>query len=96
MIARLGPTTWDDFDGNCVHDLQSHVIVALLDTMAIEIEVRDYLQVIRIEDAIYALAKKAQKPRVLNGCTQMRHEQLPAASARLGDCATWSLIWTAR
>ncbi|WP_375281635.1 Gfo/Idh/MocA family protein [Pseudooctadecabacter sp.] len=57
----LAPDTWDGFGGDCVHHLQSHVISGLLDGSAFENEAADYLQVIRIEDAIYASAKTGQK-----------------------------------
>ena len=64
MTEILGPNTWDGFGGDCVHHLQSHVISGLLDGTEFENEAAEYLQVIRIEEAIYASAAKGQKLRV--------------------------------
>ena len=64
MTEILGPNTWDGFSGDCVHHLQSHVISGLLDGTEFENEAAEYLQVIRIEEAIYASAAKGQKLRV--------------------------------
>ncbi|MEM9970884.1 MAG: Gfo/Idh/MocA family oxidoreductase [Pseudomonadota bacterium] len=51
--ALLGPDTWEGFGGDCVNALQSHVISGLVDGTTLENTARDYLQVLRIEDAIY-------------------------------------------
>jgi predicted dehydrogenase len=57
----LAPNTWDGFGGDCVHHLQSHVISGLLDGTGFENEASDYLQVIRIEEAIYASSEDGRK-----------------------------------
>lgn len=44
------------FGGDCVHALQSHVVAALRDGTPVENTARAYLEVIRIEEAIYASA----------------------------------------
>jgi predicted dehydrogenase len=64
MTPVLGPNTWDGFGGDCVHHLQSHVICGILDGTKFENEARDYLAIIRIEEAIYASADRAQKLKV--------------------------------
>jgi predicted dehydrogenase len=64
MTTVLGPNTKQGFGGDCVHSLQSHVICGILDGTKLENEARVYLQVIRIEEAIYASAEKAQKLKV--------------------------------
>ncbi|ASJ74156.1 Gfo/Idh/MocA family protein [Granulosicoccus antarcticus] len=64
MKTLLGPNTREGFGGDCVHSLQSHVICGILDGTKFENEAREYLQVIRIEEAIYASADKAQKLKV--------------------------------
>lgn len=64
MTQMLGPNTRDGFGGDCVHYLQSHVIAGLMQGTPFENEARDYLQVIRIENAIYASADKGQKLKV--------------------------------
>lgn len=61
LIEVLGPNTWNGFGGDCVHHLQSHVVAGLLDGATFENEARAYLQVIRIENAIYASAQEARK-----------------------------------
>ncbi len=55
---------WDGFGGDCVHALQNHVISGLLEGTPLENQARDYLQVIRIEEAIYASAKEGRKMRL--------------------------------
>lgn len=57
----LAPNTWDGFGGDCVHHLQSHVISGLLDGTGFENEASDYLQVIRIEEAIYTSSEDGRK-----------------------------------
>lgn len=64
MAPVLGANAWNGFGGDCVHHLQSHVICGILDGTEFENEARDYLQVIRIEEAIYASANKARKLKV--------------------------------
>lgn len=49
-----GADSWDGFGGDCVHALQSHVIAAMRGVGALENEAADYLNVLRIKDAIYA------------------------------------------
>jgi D-apiose dehydrogenase len=57
----LPPDAWDGFGGDCVHALQSHVIAAMQNGAPLENEARDYLQVIEIENAIYASAATGRK-----------------------------------
>ncbi len=57
----LPADTWDGFGGDCVHALQSHVIAALAAGTPPENTARDYLEVLRIRDAIYASAKAGTK-----------------------------------
>lgn len=69
-FSTMDPTTvlaaeeWEGFGGDCVHHLQSHVICGILDGTKFENEARDYLTVIRIEEAIYASADKERKLKV--------------------------------
>lgn len=49
------------FGGDCVHALQSHVVTALRSGIPAENTARDYLEVIRIEEAIYASAAEGRK-----------------------------------
>ncbi|MFK7870754.1 MAG: Gfo/Idh/MocA family protein [Roseobacter sp.] len=60
----LPPDTWEGFGGDCVHFLQSHVVAALQTGAPLENTARDYLEVIRIKDAIYASAAAGTKVRV--------------------------------
>lgn len=62
----LPPDTWDGFGGDCVHALQSHVVLGLLDSAPLENTARDYLTVAQIEAAIYRSAETGQK-QVLRG-----------------------------
>lgn len=57
----LPPDTWDGFGGDCVHALQSHVVSGLLDGKPLENRADDYLDVVRIEEAIYLSAETGQK-----------------------------------
>jgi len=50
----LPADSWNGFGGDCVHALQSHVISGVLDGGPLENVARDYLDVIKIEQAIYA------------------------------------------
>jgi len=53
----LKADTWDGFGGDCVHALQSHVVQAVLDGQPLENMAEDYLDVIQIEQTIYASAR---------------------------------------
>ncbi len=50
-----------NFGGDCVHRLQNHLVSGLLHGTILENKAQDYLRVLRIEQAIYASAKKGQK-----------------------------------
>lgn len=60
----LAPDTFDGFGGDCTHALQSHVISGLIDAQPLENLATDYLNVIRVEQAIYRSAKIGQKVKV--------------------------------
>lgn len=60
----LAADTWDGFGGDCVHALQAHVISALRHGTALENTARDYLDVIKVKDAIYASARTGTKVRI--------------------------------
>ena len=60
----LSPDRWDGFGGDCVHQLQSHVVSGLLDGAQLENRARDYLAVIEIEEAIYHSAETGAKIRL--------------------------------
>jgi predicted dehydrogenase len=55
---------WPGFGGDCVHALQMHVVSGLLEGTPLENLARDYLAVIRSEDAIYASADDGQKRKL--------------------------------
>lgn len=57
----LPADAWQGFGGDCVYHLQNHVVRALLEAGPFENEARDYLEVIRIKDAIYQSAETGQK-----------------------------------
>lgn len=57
----LPPDTWEGFGGDCVYHLQNHVVRGLLDGGVLENEARDYLEVVRIKDAVYRSAETGQK-----------------------------------
>ena len=57
----LQPDTCGGFGGDCVHELQKHVVSGLLDGTPMENVAREYLKVIVIEEAIYLSAKTGQK-----------------------------------
>jgi len=63
-VAILAPNEASGFGGDCVHHLQSHVVSGLLDGTAIENEACSYLQVLRLESAIYQSAASGQKMKV--------------------------------
>ena len=64
MTTVFAAEEWVGFGGDCVHSLQSHVICGILDGTPFENEARDYLTVIRIEEAVYASADEEQKLKV--------------------------------
>ncbi|WP_300061979.1 Gfo/Idh/MocA family oxidoreductase [uncultured Roseobacter sp.] len=57
----LPADTWDGFGGDCVYHLQRHVARGLLEGTPLENEAQDYLEVIRIKDAIYRSAETGRK-----------------------------------
>ncbi|MCV3274316.1 Gfo/Idh/MocA family protein [Roseobacter sinensis] len=57
----LPADTWGGFGGDCVYHLQHHVVRALREGTPVENEARDYLEVIRIKDAIYRSAETGRK-----------------------------------
>lgn len=59
--SLLLPDTWDGFGGDCVHALQCHVISGVLKGTALENRAQEYLEVIRLERAIYASAEQGQR-----------------------------------
>ncbi len=61
MSQILPPDSLEGFGGDCVHAFQSHVVAAILDGAPLETKALDYLQVQRIEAAIYASADRGQK-----------------------------------
>ncbi|MDW3225301.1 MAG: Gfo/Idh/MocA family oxidoreductase [Paracoccaceae bacterium] len=61
----LPPDTSKGFGGDCVYHLQSHVVRALRGDGVLENEAEDYLEVIRIKDAIYQSAQSGRKVTLL-------------------------------
>lgn len=57
----LPADSWQGFGGDCVRHLQAHVVRALRDGSPLENTARDYLNVIRIRDAIYRSAETGMK-----------------------------------
>jgi predicted dehydrogenase len=57
----LPPDTWEGFGGDCVHALQSHAVSGLLEGTPLENTARDYLEVIRIEEAVYRSDAEGRK-----------------------------------
>ena len=53
----LSPSIHEGFGGDCVHHLQSHVVQAVLGNAEFENIARDYLPVIKTENAIYVSAE---------------------------------------
>ena len=49
------------FGGGCVHALQTHVVSALLNGTELENTAKDYLPVLRVEEAVYRSAKEGRK-----------------------------------
>jgi predicted dehydrogenase len=60
----LPPDTHDGFGGDCTHALQSHVVSGLIDGDPLENLAADYLDVIKVEQAIYRSAKTHRKVEV--------------------------------
>lgn len=60
-VTVLPPDTWEGFGGDCVHALQAHVIAAMRTGATPENTARDYLDVIRVKDAIYLSADTGRK-----------------------------------
>lgn len=60
LVADNSP----NFGGDCVHALQTHVVNAALDGAALENQASSYLDVLRIEAAIYISAQKGRKLRL--------------------------------
>ncbi|QPH53180.1 Gfo/Idh/MocA family protein [Pontivivens ytuae] len=48
---------WPGFAGDCVHALQAHVVAHLREGAPLENTARDYLDVLRIEEAVYRAAE---------------------------------------
>ena len=63
-VQILPPDTHVGFGGDCTHALQLHVISALLHGTEIENQARSYLDVLRVEEAIYVSAKTERKVKV--------------------------------
>lgn len=57
----LGPDISDEFGGDCVHALQSHVIASMRGSGEIENTANDYLKVIEIEEAVYTSNSTGKK-----------------------------------
>lgn len=57
----LPPSETETFGGDCVHALQAHVVEHLQRRTPLENSAREYLDVIRIEDAVYASNASARK-----------------------------------
>jgi predicted dehydrogenase len=57
----LPPDNWQGFGGDCVRHLQDHVVQALRSGGQPENRARDYLDVIRIKDAVYRSAATGRK-----------------------------------
>ncbi|WP_170580220.1 Gfo/Idh/MocA family protein [Ruegeria arenilitoris] len=60
-VQLLAPDKWEGFGGDCVHTLQQHVISGLLNGTHLENTGPDYLDVIRIEQAIYRSDAEGRK-----------------------------------
>lgn len=57
----LPADTWDGFGGDCVHALQNHVVSGVLKGTRLENTAGDYLNVVKIENAIYASSEAGCK-----------------------------------
>ncbi len=60
----LAARSYQGFAGDCVYALQNHVLAAMAGARSFENTARDYLEVLEIEGAIYASAKKGAKIRI--------------------------------
>lgn len=60
----LPPDTHQGFGGDCTHALQFHVVSGLMSGQPLENMAVDYLQIIRIEEAVYRSAEIGQKVKV--------------------------------
>lgn len=60
----LAARSYKGFAGDCVYALQGHVLAAMQGERAFENTAREYLEVLEIEGAIYASAKKGAKIRL--------------------------------
>lgn len=60
----LEPQDWRGFAGDCVFELQNHVIHGLLGKRDFENTAAEYLRVIEVEQAIYRSAKEGRKQGV--------------------------------
>jgi predicted dehydrogenase len=60
----LGSDTHGGFGGDCVHRLQTHVVLGILEGAPLENLADDYLTVIEIEEAIYSSAAEGRKIRL--------------------------------
>ncbi|MDX8354120.1 Gfo/Idh/MocA family oxidoreductase [Cognatiyoonia sp. IB215182] len=60
----LPPDKHEGFGGDCTHALQLHVVSGLMSGQPLENLAADYLQVIRIEEAVYRSAETGQKVKV--------------------------------
>jgi predicted dehydrogenase len=63
----LPADTWDGFGGDCVNALQCHVVSGVLDGTPLENRAEDYLEVIRVERAIYLAAEQGRRIVLGNG-----------------------------
>ena len=57
----LAADRYDGFGGDCVHNTQSHVIVAVKGEGVLENAAEDYLTVLRIEDAVFRSDKEGRR-----------------------------------
>ena len=55
------PDIWDGFGGDCVHALQAHVVSAIRAGTPVENTAAEYLDVLAIEEAVYASAQTGRK-----------------------------------
>lgn len=60
----LEPGEWRGFAGDCVFELQNHVIQGLLGNRTFENTAAEYLRVIEVEEAIYRSANEGRKQGV--------------------------------
>ncbi len=63
-VTLLPPDTHKTFGGDCTYHLCAHVVKALQDGTPVENLAQDYLEVIRIEGAIYRSAERGAKLRL--------------------------------